>query len=179
MADEQEGSAAETEAAAPAAAGEALAPRLYLITGASGFLGYHLVRQLVEDGAAVKIFDLNPPGFDRGFLWTPRCTAAACLQMPSAAACRLLPARRVSARTPARPPAGATLPLLTLGVRVSLRSERRDTHLPAVEAFSHRRGTRSARLVREGQYPGDGEAGGSVRGCRRRLPPGGHREALA
>ena len=38
---------------------------LYLITGASGFLGYHLVRQLVEDGASVKIFDLNPPGSSR------------------------------------------------------------------------------------------------------------------
>eukprot|EP01045_Picozoa_sp_COSAG04_P029268 COSAG04_NODE_4767_length_1903_cov_24.929047_1_plen_86_part_10 len=38
---------------------------LYLITGASGFLGYHLVRQLVEDGADVKILDLNPPGSSR------------------------------------------------------------------------------------------------------------------
>lgn len=49
--------AAESQGSSPA----------YLITGASGFLGYHLVRQLVEDGASVKIFDLNPPGFDRRF----------------------------------------------------------------------------------------------------------------
>ena len=54
---------------------EAKASLTYLITGASGFLGYHLVRQLVEDGASVRIFDLNPPGFDRGFrrLVPPRC----------------------------------------------------------------------------------------------------------
>ena len=38
---------------------------VYLLTGASGFLGYHLVRQLVEDGASVSIFDLNPPGSTR------------------------------------------------------------------------------------------------------------------
>eukprot|EP00041_Stephanoeca_diplocostata_P002984 m.31072 g.31072 ORF g.31072 m.31072 type:complete len:364 (+) comp13944_c0_seq2:271-1362(+) len=30
----------------------------YLLTGASGYLGYHLVRQLVADGATVLIFDL-------------------------------------------------------------------------------------------------------------------------
>ena len=48
---------------------------LYLITGASGFLGYHLVRQLVEDGADVKILDLNPPGSSRtiGPLHRQRC----------------------------------------------------------------------------------------------------------
>ena len=38
---------------------------VYLLTGASGFLGYHLVRQLVEDGVDVSIFDLNPPGSSR------------------------------------------------------------------------------------------------------------------
>lgn len=35
-----------------------LAGKHYLLTGASGYLGYHLVRQLVADGATVRIFDL-------------------------------------------------------------------------------------------------------------------------
>ena len=60
-------------AAAPTKGEEAAAvedeqPRtapLYLITGACGLRGYHLVRHLVEDGASVKIFDLNPPGSSR------------------------------------------------------------------------------------------------------------------
>ena len=42
-----------------------MSSKKYLLTGASGFLGYHLVRQLLQDGAEVFIFDLNPPGSSR------------------------------------------------------------------------------------------------------------------
>jgi|EP01047_Picozoa_sp_COSAG01_P013110 dihydroflavonol-4-reductase len=39
-----------------------MSQKKYLLTGASGFLGHHLVHQLVVDGASVSIFDLHPPG---------------------------------------------------------------------------------------------------------------------
>eukprot|EP01048_Picozoa_sp_COSAG05_P003644 COSAG05_NODE_174_length_14944_cov_32.054092_2_plen_51_part_00 len=42
-----------------------MSSKKYLLTGASGFLGYHLVRQLLQGGAEVFIFDLNPPGSSR------------------------------------------------------------------------------------------------------------------